>query len=159
MDNGLVCARHVAEAEAWDHVGLHPYGPACSAVGVASYYPVTDECVMPSVLRCGGALATCAADRYSLMSDRSKAWYEDPGNAEHRKVRMRLYGRAITALGREFPGERRSEYRKAVRSGLSPSAAQNVASKALREAHPERFREIYDALLAEDQSQPASGIG
>lgn len=90
------------------------------------------------------------------MSDRSRAWYEAPGNAERRRVKMRLYGQALVSLGRRYPAERRSAYRKAKREGLASSAAQNKANRELREAHPEEFREIYEGLL-DQEPEPEEG--
>jgi hypothetical protein len=78
-------------------------------------------------------------------------WYELPANREKRKARMRAYGRAVVALGRKYPAERRREYQAGLADGLVPAYAQAQASSRLRKAYPAEFRRLFDAELAKIQ--------
>lgn len=84
------------------------------------------------------------------MSDRSSAWYANPENAERRKARMRAYGKALVALGKQFPEERSREYRAGVEDGLTPTQAQARAGKTLRAAHKAEFKRLFEEQLKHD---------
>jgi hypothetical protein len=85
------------------------------------------------------------------MTVRSMGWYSVPENREKRKARMRAYGRAVVALGRKYPAERRREYQAGLADGLAPAYAQARSSSRLRQAHPDEFRRLFDVELAKIQ--------
>ena len=68
---------------------------------------------------------------------------------------MRAYSRASSALGRQFAGERRTEYQKAVAEGLSSSRALARALRVLRVAHHDEFRKLVEKEV--EASEPTQG--
>lgn len=97
--------------------------------------------VVASLLACNWALDVRLGDRAELPV--SPAPGED---TRSRKAKAR--GRAMTRLGREYPGEYQLQYKYAQATGgtstnMTAQRARDAALAELRSSHTDRFRELY----------------